>query len=154
MKYNFWALLVFFLIQISTYSQEPVKGNNAILVKGVSFKSVKESLLDSGIFIDQQDEEDGTIITKRKGYCECPNKEFYQLIYYIRVKDSLATIRGRFSQQVQLKIASTILPRDEREDFTEAIFWKSKMSAYNYIFNIMIDFANSLNPLSVEYKTL
>jgi hypothetical protein len=110
--------------------------------------------LDSGIFIDQQDEEDGTIITKRKGYCECPNKEFYQLIYYIRVKDSLATIRGRFSQQVQLKIASTILPRDEREDFTEAIFWKSKMSAYNYIFNIMIDFANSLNPLSVEYKTL
>lgn len=154
MKYNFWAFLVFFLIQISTYSQEPVKGNNAILVKGVSFKSVKESLLDSGIFIDQQDEEDGTIITKRKGYCECPNKEFYQLIYYIRVKDSLATIRGRFSQQVQLKIASTILPRDEREDFTEAIFWKSKMSAYNYIFNIMIDFANSLNPLSVEYKTL
>jgi hypothetical protein len=149
------SIVIYFLyFIISVFCQEPVKGNNVILVRGVSFKTIKEALLDSGIFIDQQNEEDGTIITKRKGYCECPNKDFYQLIYFIRVKDSVATIRGKFSQQVQIKLFNVSPNTDDKDDFMEAIFWKSKSSTYNYIFGIMTQFARSLNPSSIEFKTL
>ena len=153
MYYIFLISSVLFF-NVSAFCQEPVKGNNSIVVKGVNFKKIKETLLDSGIFIDQQSEEDGTIITKRKGYCECPNKDFYQLIYFIRVKDTVATIRGKFSQQVQLKLVDASPNTDDKDDFTEAVFWKSKLSSFNYIFRIMTEFARSLNPTSIEFKTL
>lgn len=141
------------LYPILLKAQEPVKNNNAIIVKGVGFTKVKETLLDAGIFIDQQNAEDGTLITKRKGFCECPNKDFYQLIYYIRVKDSVATIRGKFSSEVSLSLLGNrnINPKD---DFSEVLYWKDKKSRYHYLFGIMTDFAKSLNGNTIEYKTL
>ena len=143
--------LSLFFASCCVFGQEPVKGNNAIIVKGVTFSKVKGTLLDAGIFIDQQNAEDGTIITKRKGYCECPNKDFYQLIYYIRVKDSVATIRGQFSTPVYLLGGGGKSPED---DFSEVIYWRDKKSGYNYIFGIVIAFAKSLGGLSIDYKTL
>ncbi len=145
--------LLLFILSFDVWGQEPIKGNNAIIVSGVSFQKVKETLLDAGIFIDQQNAEDGTLITKRKGYCECPNKEFYQLIYFIRVKDSVATIRGQFSAEASLSLFGEG-KKDPEDDFTEALYWKSKNSGYNYIFRVMQNFAKSLNGSSINYKTL
>ncbi len=129
------------------YGQVPIKGNNAIVVSGVTFSQVKESLLGAGIFISEQSAEDGTIITKRKGYCECPNKEFYQLIYFIRIKDSVAIIRGRFNVILN--------PSDNDENnFLEVLYWKAKNSGYHYVFGVMDAFAQSLKGTKLEYKTL
>jgi len=148
-------LFIFLLLSsINVQSQEPVKNNNAIIVKGVVFSKVKEVILDAGIFIDDQNAEDGTIITKRKGYCECPNKEFYQLIYYIRIKDSVATIRGQFSSAVQLRLFTNRTNTDDKDDFSPVLYWKDKKSAYHYLFGIMRDFAKSLNGTLIEFKTL
>lgn len=139
MKY----FLLFVLSLCSYFSFGQVKGNNAIIVKSVGFIQVKETLLDAGIFIDEQNAEDGTIITKKKGYCECPNKDFYQLIYYIRIKDSVATIRGKWDLDAPLN-----------NGFSEVVYWKAKTSAMHYLFGIMIEFAKSLNGTSIEFKTL
>lgn len=131
----------------------PVKNNNTIIVKGVEFAKVKEVLLDAGFFLDQQSAEDGTIITKRKGFCECPNKEFYQLVYYIRVKDSIVTIKGKFSQAAQVKLFNDHPNTDDKDDFSDVFYWKSKNTSYNYLFGIMMGFAKSLNGSGIEYKT-
>jgi len=136
-----------FLYPVILSSQEPIKKNNAIVVKGVTFGKVKETLLDAGIFIDEQNSEDGTIVTKRKGYCNCPNKDFYQLIYYIRVKDTIATIRGKWNVIIR--------PNDnDVNNFMEVEYWKDKNSGPHYIFGIMTDFAKALKGNSVEFKTL
>lgn len=144
---------VFSTSLIKAQEAVPVKNNNTIIVKGTSYSKVKETLLDAGFFIDQQNADDGTLITRRKGFCECPNKEFYQLVYYIRVKDSVANIKGKFSQAVQIKLVETHRNTDGKDDFSEVIYWKSKSSAYNYLFGIMIGFAKSLHGESIEYKT-
>src|SRR5437667_6093679 len=144
--------LSFALYPMLLKAQEPVKDNKAIIVRGVVFSKVKETLLDAGIFIGQQNAEDSTIITNRKGYCECPNKDFYQLIYYIRVKDSVATIRGKFSVEVQL--FSSNKHTEDKDDFSDVVYWKAKHSAYHYLFGIMMNFAKSLKGNTIEYKTL
>jgi len=141
-------------IPVLIKAQEPVKNNNTIIVKGVTFSQVKERLLDSGVFIDKQNAEDGTLITERKGYCECPNKDFFQLIYYIRIKDSVATIRAKYSSAVQLRLINNKQNTDAKDDFSEVLYWKDKKSSYHYLFGIMSDFAKSLNGISIEYKTL
>lgn len=141
------VFLLIFFFPFLAFSQEPQKNNNTIIVKGVSFNKVKETLLDAGIFIDQQNADDGTIITKRKGYCECPNKEFFQLIYYIRIKDSIASIKGRFN------IIVTQSDNDEN-NFIEVKYWKAKNTGMHYVFGIMDKFAKSLNGTMLEYKTL
>jgi hypothetical protein len=153
---NSVLLLLFMLINLSpAFSQEPVKNNNAIIVKGTSFNKIKETLLDAGVFIDQQNAEDGTLITKRKGYCECPNKDFYQLIYYIRIKDSVATIRAKFSQAVQIHLfGDNNKNTDDKDEFSDVIYWKAKNTSYNYLFGVMNNFAKSLNGTNIEYKTL
>jgi len=141
--------VVFAFCPMLVVAQEPKKNDNTIIVKGVSFAKVKETLLDAGFFLDQQNSDDGTIITKRKGYCECPNKDFYQLVYYIRVKDSVATIRSQFSSEFSLSGN-----RNPKEDFSEVVYWKDKKSGYGYLFGIMIAFAESLKGSSIEYKRL
>lgn len=146
--------LFFAFCSMLSKAQEPVKNNNAIIVRGVVFSKVKETLLDAGIFIDQQSAEDGTLITKRKGYCECPNKDFFQLIYYIRVKDSVATIKAKFSSEVQIHLFDTHKNTDDKDDFSDVVYWKDKHSAAHYLFGIMTDFAKSLNGKSIEFKTL
>ncbi|OSZ77589.1 hypothetical protein CAP36_14540 [Chitinophagaceae bacterium IBVUCB2] len=148
------TFFLFLFFSIIVKSQEPVKNNNAIVVKGVIFSKVKETLLDAGFFIDQQNAEDGTIITKQKGFCECPNKDFYQLIYYIRVKDSVATIRGKFSSAVQLNLLNNHKNTDDKDDFSEVLYWKDKKSSYHYLFGIMTEFSKSLMGSSIEFKTL
>lgn len=145
MRKLFFSSLLF--VSFHLIAQEPVKGNNAIIVSGVTFTNVKNTLLDAGIFINEQSVEDGTIITKRKGYCECPNKDFYQLIYYIRIKDSVATIKGRFN--VILKQSD-----NDENNFMEVTYWKAKNSVPHYLFGIMTDFAKSLKGSSIEFRTL
>lgn len=134
--------------------QDPPRYTNAILVKGTSFQQVKSALLDSGFFIDQQNEQDGTIITKRKGFCNCPNKDFYQLVYYIRVKDSTATIRAKFSAAAQMHIFSNDHPHtDDKDDFEEVQYRKSKILIYHYLFGLMQEFAGSLKG-QMNYATI
>lgn len=142
-------LFIPFLLFLSfgIQAQEPIKDNNAIIVKGVVFDKIKEVLLDGGIFIDEQNAVDGTIVTLRKGHCNCPNKDFYQLIYYIRVKDSIATIRGKWN--------AIVYPADNNvHNFMTLKYWKDKKSVPHYLFGIMTDFAKSLNGDSIEFKTL
>jgi hypothetical protein len=155
MKKLLFILIGFFPAFLIAQEPSPVKNNNTIIVKGVGFGQVKETLLNAGIFIDQQNAEDGTIITKRKGYCECPNKDFYQLIYYIRVKDSVATIRGKFSQAVQIHLFGDSNPNtDDKDDFSDVVYWKTKNTSYHYLFGIMTQFAKSLHGISIDFKTL
>jgi hypothetical protein len=121
-------------LPVAAKSQEIPKFSNAIIANHVTFKQVKATLLDSAFFIDQQNEEDGTIITKPKGVCDCKNKDFNQLIVYVRVKDSSATFTGKFNLNYNYNQSRGGLLSNDKTDFRQLEYWKSAMSAPHNIF--------------------
>lgn len=82
----------FFLITSVSFSQS--KGDNTILVKGVTFEQVVNKLLDQGYRIDKIDKDYKTVKTE---YSEPRSGYTYKECLDIRVKDSVATITGKAS---------------------------------------------------------
>lgn len=137
-------LLLLLLIPGFAFAQDIPKFTNTIFVKGVSFKKAKATLLDSAYFIDQQNEEDGTIVTKPKGVCDCHNKDFNQLIISIRVKDSTARISGTFNINYNSNAQKGGLFSNDRTEFHQLEYWKSGISSYHKIFLIMDSIARAM----------
>lgn len=139
------VLLFLFFVPLLSFSQDIPKFSNAIIAKGVSFKQIKSSLLDSAFFIDLQNEEDGTIITKPKGVCNCKNKDFNQLIIYVRVKDSIATFTGKWNVNYNYNQSRGGFLSNDKNDFQRLEYWKSSSSVPHHIFLILDHFARSLS---------
>lgn len=81
-------------LTLSASSQDiPIKAN-IILVHGVSFKEVVNTLLDRGYSISKIDSNFNTVETEPK---DIPNQGMVQqMILKVRVKDSITTITGLF----------------------------------------------------------
>lgn len=85
------TLLLFCLLIITSAAQAQNKGDNTILVKGVTFDQVVNTLLDQGFKIDKIDKDFKTVRTEFKE----PNPKYsYKVSYDIRVKDDVAIITG------------------------------------------------------------
>jgi hypothetical protein len=90
------TVLIFCLCFIITNCVAQNKGDNTILVKGVTFDQVVNALLDKGYKIDKLDKDFKTVKTE---YCECRPKYSYQILLNVRVKDSVAAISGKASNR-------------------------------------------------------
>jgi hypothetical protein len=120
------------------YAQE--KNDNTIIVKGVSFEQVVNALLDSGYHIEKMDKEYRTIKTEYRELCDnC----LPQLYFDIRVKDSTATISGKWRSNLN----GIFGLKTERDNNSAYIFpiKNEKDKVPKKCFNKMNDFAKSLN---------
>jgi hypothetical protein len=87
-------------VTITIFGQ--AKGDNVIYAKNVSFTQVVNALLDSGYVIDKIDKDFFTVTTKYKSFPpvfktkkSLLGQAFYDIALDIRVKDSVAIIKGR-----------------------------------------------------------
>src|SRR5665647_306091 len=84
-------ILILLLLPCFAIAQN--KNDNTIIAKGVTFKQVVNTLLDADYRIDKIDSNYYTIKTEYKKLCtEC----LPEIMFDIRVKDSAATIRGKW----------------------------------------------------------
>jgi hypothetical protein len=88
-------LVCLFLAPLLSFAQDIPKFSNTIFVKGVSWRQVMDTLLNQGYVIDEQNEKDGTITTRPMQYEKTDVRE---IVYYIRVSDSTAKIKGKYSR--------------------------------------------------------
>lgn len=88
------VLIVCLVSATKVFSQEIAPNANTIIIKGVTFKQVCMSLLDSGFVIDKKDSDFETVSTKPKEFPKLWNAEY---LINVRVKDSVAYISGLFS---------------------------------------------------------
>ena len=86
-----FILFSFFFIPILSFSQIP-NGVHQIVVNGVSFFEVCNSLLDSGYTIKEKDNDLQTAVTREKQFPKYWNATYH---VEIRVKDSTAYITGK-----------------------------------------------------------
>ena len=131
MKKIIFSLL---LSPILATGQDIPKFSNTIIAKAISFKQVKDTLLNLGYFIDQQNEEDGTIITKPKGVCNCKNVDFNQLIIYVRVRDSVGKFTGAYNINYNYNAQRGGLLSNDKNEFHPLEYWKSGISTPHMIF--------------------
>lgn len=90
----FWIVLLIG-VKLQAQQQNDIPANaNTIIVKGVTFKSVCMSLLDSGYVIDKKDNDLETVSTLPKEYPKMYNAVY---IVNVRVKDSIAYFTGTFT---------------------------------------------------------
>ena len=127
-------LFCLFFAPFFSFAQDIPKFSNTIIAKNICFQVIKDSLLDKGFFIDQQNEQDGTIITKPKGVCDCKNIDFHQLIIYVRVKDSIAKFTGAFNINYNFNAQRGGLISNDRTEFHKLEYWKSSISVPHALF--------------------
>lgn len=139
-------ILFFLLIPLSSICQEPPKGSNTIVVKGITFAQVISSLLDSGYSIQAKDTLDKTVITEFKG----ERKTGMNYRIRIRVKDSVAYITGQY--KLGLSIRAGLIATDPNE-LTECEYRGWRTGAYRIIFAKLDQFARSLTG-SITYAKL
>jgi hypothetical protein len=86
-------IFVCLLIHLSAYSQDIPKNADIIIVHSVTFDKVVNSLLDSGYIIEKMDKDFQTLKTEYRKLCkDC----IPEIIFNVRVKDSIATITGKW----------------------------------------------------------
>ena len=135
-------IITLVFIPLNVICQEIPKFANTIIVEGTCFDSLKNSLLDNGYFIDQQNKDDGTVITKAKGI---DKYDMHTLIMYIRIKDSVAKITGKWNLNVNYNAQKGGLYSNDKTDFMPLEYWKDKHSNPHVIFVVMDNFAKSLH---------
>jgi DNA-directed RNA polymerase subunit RPC12/RpoP len=122
------ALLMFMSLNIS--GQTILKHANIIKITGIDYLTVANALLDKGYTIEKSDKELGTIRTDKKYACpDCS----VMVIFDIRIKDSVATFKGKWING----------------GITESIS-NEKWPAPRYAFNAMNDLAKALGK-PIEY---
>lgn len=123
------------------FGQDIPKYAKAIYVKDVSFMKAKNALLDSGYFIEQQSEEDGTIVTKEfngdtyRMFGQNLNR--YAVVMFIRVKDSTAKIMAKWAFNNEGDPFA-------KKQFQDLEYWKLKSSVPHALFMILDKYARSL----------
>jgi len=143
-------LLFTFFVPIAALGQDIPKFSNTILARGVSFNQAKDSLLSQGYFIDQQNEQDGTIITKPKGV---EKNDVRTIIIEVYVKDSIARITGRWNNNYNYRAQSGGLFSVDKTQFTPVEYWRSGISVPHKMFLIMDSYAKSMTSL-ISYEKL
>lgn len=147
-------LIILILIICSCRLLSQQKGDNLILVKGVSFMQVCSALLDSGYSIEKKDDQLQTVKTEFKEY---PTKFNGAYFIEVRVKDSVAYIKGKFSAPWSKSIlAPNVYRRDPFFNQEKVIYDCNKngrpvINLTSYPFSFINSFAKSLNG-DIVYK--
>jgi len=139
---------LFLLIMLSplfVHSQDIPKNANTIIIKGVSFEQVVNNLLDSGFKIDKIDKEYHTVKTEYRKVCTDCVPELY---LDVRVKDSIATITGKWKSTANLFFPATT---NENAYIFEIKNERDKVP--KRCFAIMNNFAKALNS-QISYSKL
>lgn len=133
--------MLLLLIPVVSFSQTSIpKKANTIEVKNVSFHSIAEKLLDAGYTFDHIDREFQTIKTE---YKRCTGKNKWIAIrMVIRVKDSVATIRGDWYNALFLGTKTRGVDQTV-ENLTEKIEYTRTDAKKSYL--EMLAFAESLH---------
>lgn len=87
-------LAITLLLTYSAYAQDIPCGTNTIVMKGITFRQVCVTLLDSGYVIDKKDSELQTVTTQPRRY---PKRFNASYIISCRVKDSSAYFTVTFN---------------------------------------------------------
>lgn len=130
------------------------KGDNLIIVKGVSFMQVCNALLDSGYSIEKKDDQLQTVKTEFKEY---PSKFNGAYFMEVRVKDSVAYIKGKFSAPWSKSIlAPNVDRRDPFFNQEKVVYDCNKngrpvINLMSYPFSFINSLAKSLNG-EIAYK--
>lgn len=93
----YFSCVLFLLIAVKSQGQQrsDIPANaNTIIIKGVTFKQVCMSLLDSSYVIDKKDNDLETVSTKAKDFPKLWNAEY---VINVRVKDSAAYFTATFT---------------------------------------------------------
>jgi len=137
MKTIFTAILS--LITGFSFSQAP-KQANQIIVESVSYNQVLSTLTDNGYYVDKKFDDLQTVYTVKRQVDEGAIKlfensaaKFTDVIFYIRVKDSVAYITGKFEIETTKEFG--LLPIVNRG---------MKGSAYRVAWDAMNNIAESL----------
>lgn len=130
-------ILSFFFV---TFCKSQSKGDNTILVKGVTFDQVVNALLDSGYRIDKIQKDFKTVKTEYRDIC---SNCVPQMIFDIRVKDSIATIKGTWRSDGG--ILGQALTGNKKNDYIYFDIQNIKGKIDKYIFNKMDSFARSFS---------
>lgn len=135
--------LPFVLFTISTFflrAQEIPKKATAIVVKGVSFDQVLNGLVDQNYFIDKKDDALKTVVTIARHIDQSSTeifkdntKRLIKVIFYIRVRDSVANISGQFNDEIF-----------HDPNYDQISYRGAKGSAFMLSWDCMNDFAKSL----------
>jgi|GEM_PF-4042345 len=99
-----YLIFLTFFACIALRAQDIPRKVNTIIVTGVSFQQVATVLADSNYFIDRKDPDVGSIVTLARPVDQSAvqimknnSRRLTRVVFYIRVKDSVATITGRYN---------------------------------------------------------
>jgi hypothetical protein len=112
------TIFLLLLAPLWAMSQEPPKGSNEIIVKGISYQDALQHLMDLGYIIDKHDAELGQITTAPKA-----DKNGYSRIFAIRVKDSTAFITGTYN--LNMTFGSSLMKQNSSYDPIQYTGWKT-----------------------------
>lgn len=133
-------------------AQDIPKAANVIKVSGTSYDKVMNSLLDSNYQILKSDKEYGTILTSWKPVC---NDCIPQVQFYIRIKDSVATVTGKWRTIGDLSFESLMTGLDSKkaeENATVFDIANNKAKAFRVTFAKMKTIAESFGGNAVFLK--
>ena len=136
MKY---IILILLLTPLILLGQKIPNESNLIIVKGIKFIDVCNSLLDSGYVIEKKDSELGTIKTELRQYEKYWNSGYY---FQIRVRDSIGYFKCYFTGPLT---SQNPLFKDERCYYMtnkKGVF--QEKSLFGYPFMVMFNFLKSL----------
>lgn len=137
-------LFCLFLIAVSAQGQNIPCGASTIIVHNVSFKSVCNSLLDSGYSIDRKDNDLQTVSTQPRA---CPKRFSATYVIHARIKDSAVHFTVTFNA-----------PKDGSIVRNEPSIYKCKKNGkpidniFTYPFTLLDSFAGTFGDKR-EYKT-
>jgi hypothetical protein len=142
-KSYFLSVVVLIFQLPSLYSQK--SGDNTIIVKGVSFNSVSNLLLDNGYRIDKSNSELQTLTTEKRQYPAHWNATY---TIYVRLKDSVAYFQGNFNAPP----AGTLFKDEPVEFSTNKKGEPQSKSLICYPFLLMTDLVNKLQNVEVKFE--
>ena len=91
--------LLILLLPVFALCQEIPKKSTTIVVRNIGLLEASQKLVDMGYMIDKKDPELGTVYTTPYAYSGS-----YQMMIYVRVKDSTATITGKWNVNADIKL--------------------------------------------------
>lgn len=126
---------------IFSFSQDIPKLANTIIVKGVSFDKVVNTLLDSGYKADKIDKDFQTVKTEWRALCPTCAPE---ICINVRVKDSMATVTGQWRSSAGILLFAK---RSQSQNEHALVFpvQNEKSKVPRKAFEVMDIYAKALN---------
>jgi len=139
-------LFCLFFTPIFSFSQEPPKGSNVILISPATFQEISVLLLDKGYTFSNKDTSDKILLTEFR--TETKSKMNYRI--RARIKDSTLFLSAQFRLGMEFKFGGV---SNDPQELQDAQYKGWKTGAYRIIFEKIQDIATMLNG-KISYSKL